>query len=258
MEGSHHYIMDINTNEYIETNLYPYRDKVTYLKGESADSFKQFEHLGETKEFLDFVYIDGMHTYEQVKKDILNYKEIIKSNGFVGGHDFHTGFVGVMRAIKDTIGLNVQKFVDTSWIYKLDLEKYELDNFKQKKLLVCIPHHHSEDRLQYLSEVINNCLSYPMDVHIIVDTNEHNEMIEKYNPNVSVAYHNNLEHPYNLTWQHRLHILDQIDNYDYFMYIEDDMLLPFENFLEYLKNFELLYPINCVPSLDSYSHSSNL
>jgi len=58
-EGSHHYIMDINTNEFIENNIKPYEDKLTYLLGESSDSFKKFKHNGKSKEFLDLVYIDG-------------------------------------------------------------------------------------------------------------------------------------------------------------------------------------------------------
>ena len=55
-EGSYHYIMDINTNEFIETNIKPYNDRVTYILGESADSFKTFNHNNQTKEFLDFLF----------------------------------------------------------------------------------------------------------------------------------------------------------------------------------------------------------
>ena len=88
IEGSHHYIMDINTNEYIETNIYPYGDKVTYLKGESADSFKQFQHLGKTKEFLDFVYIDGNHTSKYVLEDAVNAFYCLKNNGIMVFDDF--------------------------------------------------------------------------------------------------------------------------------------------------------------------------
>ncbi len=39
------------------------------------------------KRKFDFVYIDGVHTYEQVKKDIQNYLPLINENGFIGGHD---------------------------------------------------------------------------------------------------------------------------------------------------------------------------
>ena len=61
-EGSHHYIMDINTNEFIENNINPYKDKLTYLLGESSDSFKQFTE----KNVFDLIYIDGNHMSKYV------------------------------------------------------------------------------------------------------------------------------------------------------------------------------------------------
>ena len=39
-------------------------------------------------EELDFVYIDGSHVYPDVMSDIVHYTEIVKDNGFVGGHNF--------------------------------------------------------------------------------------------------------------------------------------------------------------------------
>lgn len=67
---------------------------------------------------VDFVYIDGMHTYEQVKKDIINYLPKIKKGGFIGGHDYHPNWQGVMDAINEL--LEVEKvFGDTSWIVNI-------------------------------------------------------------------------------------------------------------------------------------------
>jgi len=119
MNGSQHYIMDINTNEFIENNIKPYDNKVTYILGESADSFKMFNHNGETKEFLDFVYIDGLHTYEQVSRDIDNYLQIIKPSGSIGGHDYHRVYQGVINAINEKLGEPDKTFKDTSWIKKI-------------------------------------------------------------------------------------------------------------------------------------------
>ena len=71
------------------------------------------------KPIYDFVYIDGLHTYEQVKKDIKNYKQLIKPNGFIGGHDYHpTGWPGVVQAVNETVGVD-KIFPDGSWIKKL-------------------------------------------------------------------------------------------------------------------------------------------
>lgn len=68
---------------------------------------------------VDFVYIDGLHTYDQVKKDIANYKPLIKENGFIGGHDYHPVWQGVMDAINESLGAPDMTFVDTSWIKQL-------------------------------------------------------------------------------------------------------------------------------------------
>jgi predicted O-methyltransferase YrrM len=67
-EGSHHYIMDINTNEFIENNIEPYKDKLTYLLGESSDSFKKFTE----KNVFDLIYIDGNHMSKYVLEDAVN------------------------------------------------------------------------------------------------------------------------------------------------------------------------------------------
>jgi cephalosporin hydroxylase len=90
-EGSHHYIMDINTNEFIESNIKPYENKVTYLLGESADSFKTFNHYGETKEFLDFVHIDGNHMCKYVLEDAVNAFYCLKNNGYIIFDDYGGG-----------------------------------------------------------------------------------------------------------------------------------------------------------------------
>lgn len=41
-------------------------------------------------ESLDFIFIDGVHTYEQVKKDCENYYSKLKPGGLFSGHDYNT------------------------------------------------------------------------------------------------------------------------------------------------------------------------
>lgn len=69
------------------------------------------------KEF-DFIYIDGIHTYEQVKKDIENYLPLVKKGGVIGGHDYVNGghLVGVYNAVNEMFGQPDKVFVDKSWI----------------------------------------------------------------------------------------------------------------------------------------------
>ena len=92
LEGSHHYIMDINTNKYIQSNMEPYKHKINYLLGESSDSFKTFQHEGKTKEFLDFVYIDGNHMSKFVLEDAVNAFYCLKNGGFMVFDDFGGGW----------------------------------------------------------------------------------------------------------------------------------------------------------------------
>lgn len=63
---------------------------------------------------IDFVYIDGNHQYEFVKKDIESYYKIIKPQGFLGGHDYSCD--AVKNAIKNTIFQVDQNFRDNSWV----------------------------------------------------------------------------------------------------------------------------------------------
>lgn len=67
----------------------------------------------------DFIYIDGLHTYEGVKKDIENYLPLVKSGGYIGGHDYTDivpHLVGVKRAVDEMLGEPDKVFGDNSWV----------------------------------------------------------------------------------------------------------------------------------------------
>lgn len=115
-------------------------------------------------------------------------------------------------------------------------------------LLACIAFHYVNNNLQYLNKIINSFINeYDIPVKVIIDTNTHDiDSMNDY-PNISVVVHSNLKHPYHLTWMHRQHMMDNISNYDNFMYLEHDMYLPFKNYLNYLDNFKILFPA-AIPS----------
>ena len=71
------------TNCYNEAkkNLSQFEEKIEFIKKKSEDA----SH--EVPSNLDFVYIDGNHTYKFVKKDIELYYPKVKDNGVIGGHD---------------------------------------------------------------------------------------------------------------------------------------------------------------------------
>ncbi|MBE3094964.1 MAG: class I SAM-dependent methyltransferase [Actinobacteria bacterium] len=55
---------------------------------------------------VDFIYIDGNHSYEYVKKDIELYYPKLKSNGIMGGHDFTPETYGVAKAVIEFVEKN--------------------------------------------------------------------------------------------------------------------------------------------------------
>jgi predicted O-methyltransferase YrrM len=79
----------------------------------SDDALSQLKGLQ-----FDFVYIDGIHTYQQVKKDIENYLPLIKPGGVIGGHDYvnDAHLAGVYKAVNEMFGKPDKVFADYSWI----------------------------------------------------------------------------------------------------------------------------------------------
>ena len=122
------------------------------------------------------------------------------------------------------------------------------------KLLVCIPFHYSDQSnyTQYLKQVIDEFLTNytkHVEVTIIIDTNcdKGLECVFSLYPDIigkiiHVKINRNLGHPFFLTWQHRRHIQENIDKYDVFMYVECDIKLPYENYENFLENFDLIWP----------------
>lgn len=65
---------------------------------------------------FDVVYIDGAHMYEQVTKDILNYSDLIPVGGYICGHDYCSGWPGVVKAVDECCGKPDKVFKDNSWM----------------------------------------------------------------------------------------------------------------------------------------------
>lgn len=90
LENSHFYYMDINEDEYLINNLSVYKN-ITGFIGESSDSFKNFNHFGLKKEFLDIVYIDGNHMSNYVLEDAVNSFYCLKNYGIMIFDDYNGG-----------------------------------------------------------------------------------------------------------------------------------------------------------------------
>jgi predicted O-methyltransferase YrrM len=70
----------------------------TFIRKKTEDA------INDIPDNLDFVYIDGNHSYPYVKKDLeLMYKKV-RSGGLIGGHDFTLGdHTGVCKAVVEFV-----------------------------------------------------------------------------------------------------------------------------------------------------------
>lgn len=66
---------------------------------------------------LDFVYIDGNHDYDYVKKDLELYYPKLKGGGVLGGDNFEVEFHGVPRAVLEFVDAKNLKLygLDKDW-----------------------------------------------------------------------------------------------------------------------------------------------
>ena len=64
----------------------------------------------------DFIYIDGEHSYEAVKQDIILSLPKIKERGIIAGHDYCSEWQSVINAVHETLGMPDKIFQDNSWV----------------------------------------------------------------------------------------------------------------------------------------------
>jgi len=69
--------------EAFQNVLEEFGDRVVLHQTASDEAIDEFQDG-----MFDFIFIDGIHTYEQVKKDIENYYPKIKEGGYIFGHDW--------------------------------------------------------------------------------------------------------------------------------------------------------------------------
>jgi hypothetical protein len=83
-------------------------------KKTSDESVVDFEDAS-----IDYIFIDGLHTYEQVLRDCINYYPKLKPGGLFSGHDYNA-IVDVRRAVDEfasSIGAEVKTGLNDSWYW---------------------------------------------------------------------------------------------------------------------------------------------
>lgn len=103
------------------------------IEEEAKDLLKEFKNvvwikklsenaINDIKEEPDYIYIDGDHRYETIKKDLELYYKILKKKGLLAGHDFDPEYKkdlhnGVKKAVKEFhLTQNLQLYrCDVDW-----------------------------------------------------------------------------------------------------------------------------------------------
>lgn len=120
--------------------------------------------------------------------------------------------------------------------------------FSSSKILIHISFHYNESNFPYLRTVLNSINNYSFEmVDVVIDTNgkananKLTQLGDNFNFNLLIYGHENLAHPFELTWTHRRHVSEEINNYQYFMYLEDDIEVTLDALECWRTDSEILY-----------------
>lgn len=103
-------------------NLGRFGERSRLIKGYSPDVCELF-----ADNVFDFIYIDGLHTYEAVRDDIAGWYPKIKDGGVIAGHDYSAkDWPGVVRAVDEFVTTNDLKLGVTG----IDSQNYWTDELQ--------------------------------------------------------------------------------------------------------------------------------
>jgi hypothetical protein len=109
-------------------------------------------------------------------------------------------------------------------------------------MLVHVAFHHAPHRGQYLAAVLRAFAAYRLSrMLVVVDTNssESKDIVSAIGLpqqiQARVDVHTDLPHPFDLTWMHRRHMASKLNEFDLFMYVEDDIEIPWPVFESWLR-----------------------
>ena len=97
-----------------EPKIFTEYKNITHHRGDFYDILPSLK-----KEPVDFIYIDGVHFYSGVKKDILMCLSLFKNLKAIGGHDYNAPKSEVKEVVQDIFKTEPETFSDFSWYLKL-------------------------------------------------------------------------------------------------------------------------------------------
>lgn len=195
------------------------------------------EYIADTyeNESLDFVFLDGAHDYESIKKDIEKWYPKVKMNGVIAGHDYNEHGIegneweGVVRAVNEFFGkdnIEIRKVHAGTWIVRKD----EFEKKKSYKVSVLIP---TYNRFNLLKEAIESVLIQKhKNVEILICHDGYSDEYEKFkldNQHENVFYYE-IEQHNNYGAAQRNFLLNKVTG-DFIVHLDDDNIL-YPDYLE--------------------------
>ena len=85
--------------------LSKFSENIEILKGNSNKLLKDLEN-----NYFDYIFVDGGHAYETVKKDLIYCKEKLSNKGIILCDDYNLGHTGVKKAVDEFVSENICNF----------------------------------------------------------------------------------------------------------------------------------------------------
>ena len=89
-------------------------DKLTIVRMSTDLAFESYFRPMDPYPAFDMVFIDANHSYEYVKRDILNYRQLIRPGGILCGHDLNHD--GVAKAVNEIFGADYRALEYLWWV----------------------------------------------------------------------------------------------------------------------------------------------
>lgn len=91
-----------------------FQEMVSFIRQDSAEAAIHVED-----ESLFACYIDGLHTYDGVLRDVRAWKPKVRKGGILAGHDYGApGTDGVKLAVDEVLGVRHVKQHGSTWSYR--------------------------------------------------------------------------------------------------------------------------------------------
>jgi len=131
------------------------------------------------------------------------------------------------------------------------------------KILATVAFFYKNERLSILKNTLKSLTNIDSNISIFIltnttDPNELNLIYKLTDHSISIVSFIDLINPWYLTWTHKQIMREKFSDFDYFLYLEDDIEVRYENFEYWIENRKLLSPLGFYPSFVRVEFSNYL